>query len=621
MRLMIAEQDLQRIAAANDIVDLIQGYFPLKRAGTVYKALCPFHREKSPSFSVNPARQTFKCFGCGAGGTVFKFVQLYESVSFPEAVKRLAARRGIHFEDEPLSEEASARQRQRKRLLALHAEAATWFHTQLLRTKAAQPARDYLKKRGFTSDVAKTWKLGYAPESWDAFSRWAKGEGYHDHELLASGLVSPREDRGYYDRFRDRLMIPICDDMGQVVAFSGRVLSPDAKGAKYVNSPETPLFTKGKLLFGLHRAKRALVDKKAAIVCEGQIDLITAVEAGVENIIASQGTAFTKDQALMVKRYTGGGEVILCYDSDAAGQKAADRSLAILLGMGLSVRVASFPDGHDPDSFIRTCGADAFIEQIARAPDYFDSQLERFAASPESQTPRGKSDFAARIAPSVALISDIVMREATINNISRHLEIPPEQFASLLKRAKETTWEEPERPWSDSPSAEPEAAPEPPVPPMSNTVKLLTQLVLHDMEALRWLMAQPWEELLRTFVDTELLMKIVRADLAGKTSPLHGNTGADSAALAAFLSTLSGPEQSLLAELLDGGQPSAEPITIAQDCWNDLLRKSLVQKRNALFSRLASPGLSPEEEVNLQKQVLDLTQQLTHIARPLSSPP
>ena len=244
---MIPEHLLEQIAQANDIVDVISGYFPLKRAGSAYKARCPFHQEKTASFNVNPARQIFKCFGCGAGGGVFKFVELYENVNFPEAVKRLAARVGIRVEEEPLSAEEDAQQKLRRRLLALHAATAEWFHTNLLRTKAAQSARDYLKGRGLTIEVAKSWKLGYAPDSWDALTTWARSEGFRDDELIVSGLVTVKQQEGeesssrtphIYDRFRDRLMFPICDkDTSEVIAFSGRVLNSEAFGGKYVNSP------------------------------------------------------------------------------------------------------------------------------------------------------------------------------------------------------------------------------------------------------------------------------------------------------------------------------------------------------------------------------------------------
>lgn len=600
---MISEQVIEQIAAANDIVEVIGAYFPLKRAGATYKALCPFHREKSPSFTVNPARQIFKCFGCGAGGGVFKFVELYENVSFPEAAKRLAARAGIKIVDEPLTEEEDAKQRMRRRLLALHADAAEWFHTNLLRTKAAQSAREYLKKRGLTAEVAKSWKIGYAPEAWDALVNMARRQGYTEGELVASGLVSLREQddpsRGCYDRFRDRVMFPICNkDTGEVIAFSGRILEADAKAAKYVNSPETMLFSKGKVLFGLHKSKRAIIDKSTAIVCEGQIDLITAFEAGVQNVTASQGTAFTRDQALILKRYAS--EVILCFDADNAGLNAAEKSLPALLDAGLSVRVATMPAGHDPDSLIRTEGSEAFQRQIASAKDFFEHLIELNAKSPEFTTARGKAAFARKIAESVAMVPDPMLREAIISNVSARLEIPAQQFIMLLNRQKK-------KPAQNSPAKTPKEKPQ---PVLNNAARLLCLLVLSSREARDWVLARDWENLLQDLPDTEIPMLI----LAGTFDPLDPST------VATFLTTVGVEEQAVLADLLSAKAPP-DPKRVIVECWRDLERRKLEYRRDSLAARLRHPGIPADEVIKLQKQILDLQQQLTHITRPLSPPP
>ena len=354
----IPSETIEHIAAANDIVEVIGTYFPLKRAGASFKALCPFHQEKTPSFTVSPQRQTFHCFGCGAGGSVFRFVMDYEHLDFPAAVHKLAARVGITIVEERRSDDESQQHEARRLLLRLHAEAAEWFHENLLKREAGASARDYLKARGINREVAKSWKLGYAPESWDAFSQWASKEGYRRQELLSSGLVKLREEeRGegeFYDRFRGRIMFPICNDVGEVIAFSGRVLANDATAAKYINSPETPLFRKGRVLFGLHKTKRALIEADCAIVCEGQLDLITLFEAGIQNVVAPQGTAFTEPQAHVLKRFVR--EVVLCFDSDTAGQNAAEHSLEALLQNDLVVRVVAMPPGEDPDSLVRKSG-------------------------------------------------------------------------------------------------------------------------------------------------------------------------------------------------------------------------------------------------------------------------
>src|SRR5712692_5594606 len=332
----IPAESIEQIAAANDIVEVIGSYFPLKRAGASFKALCPFHQEKTPSFTVSPQRQTFHCFGCGVGGSVFRFVMDYEHIDFPSAVRKLAARVGIPVVEGRGPTGAEDRQHETRRtLLQLHGEAAAWFHENLIKKEFAEPARKYLKERGITAEIAKRWQLGYAPEEWDAFGSWAREHGYNTRDLIASGLVKTRDDAAgmpghtSYDRFRGRIMFPICNDVGEVIAFGGRVLEKDAETAKYLNSPETPLFRKGNILFGLHKTTRGLIEANCAIVCEGQLDLITLFEAGITNVVAPQGTAFTESQARILKRFVD--EAVLCFDADEAGQKAAERSLETLL--------------------------------------------------------------------------------------------------------------------------------------------------------------------------------------------------------------------------------------------------------------------------------------------------
>ena len=431
---MIPDEIVEQIAAANDIVDVIGGYFPLKRAGSAFKALCPFHQEKSPSFTVNPQRQRFHCFGCGAGGSVFDFVARYESVDFPTAARRLAERAGIQVMEAERTPAEDRKVRLHKQLLALHQQAAEWFHRLLLEGPQGRAARNYLKGRGIGGEIAERWKIGYAPEGWDLFGRWAQEQGFKPEEVVQSGLVSLRDAEkpqgDFYDRFRDRVMFPICNDFGEVIAFSGRVLSAEAKGAKYVNSPETPLFKKGDVLFGLHKSKRALVDRGTAIVLEGQLDLITSFEAGVQNVVAPQGTAFTEKQARTLKRYVE--EVVLCFDADMAGQKAAERSLPALLGLNLGVRVIELPEGADPDSLIRAEGAEAFTRHVEQARDYFDFQIDTAARREDFATPRGKVKFAHAMAGTVQLIQDRLLREAVAAKVATRLGLPLAEFWSRV---------------------------------------------------------------------------------------------------------------------------------------------------------------------------------------------
>src|SRR3954452_113317 len=355
---IVSPSTLEQIRAASDIVDVIGAALPLKRAGTNFVTLCPFHREKSPSFNVNPHRQIFYCFGCHKGGDVFTFVKEYENISFPEALQRLADRASIPLEYEQT--QAGRQPRHLKEtLLEIHEQLSQRWQMALKNDAAGQIARDYLAKRGVSEEGIKLFRLGYAPDAWDDTVNWAKSKGYETEVMEQSGLIIREEDTDrYYDRFRGRLMFPICDEQGRVIGFSGRVLAGDEKTAKYVNSPESAIFTKGKVMFGLDKSKRALLDAKSVIICEGQLDLIACFMGGVKNVVAPQGTALTADHTRILKRYVD--EVVLCFDSDHAGQGAAVRVLNSLLGNNLAVKVAIVPAPHDPDSFIKAEGGEAF---------------------------------------------------------------------------------------------------------------------------------------------------------------------------------------------------------------------------------------------------------------------
>lgn len=586
---------IEKITQANDIVDVIGSYFPLKRSGPVFKALCPFHKEKTPSFTVNPQRQIFKCFGCNAGGSVIRFVMNYENLDFPSAARRLAERAGIVIPEEDFTGPDKGEAGLKKRLLRLHQEATEWFERCLRKSPGAQGARDYLRSRGINHEVAGRWKIGYAPNSWDAFSNWATGHGYIEEELLASGLVSARQEGGFYDRFRNRVMFPICNEgNGEVIAFSGRILEADPKAAKYVNSPETLLFKKGSVLFGLHKSKRALIEKGTAVVLEGQIDVISAFEAGVQNVIAPQGTAFTDRQAQILKRYVQ--EVILCFDSDAAGQKATERSLGALLDANLIVSVAVMPPGHDPDSLIREHGAAAFAEQIASAHDFFDYQIERQARTPEFATPRGRMQFARNLAESVRLLTDPVLRDTVMNKVAARLEIPTADFRTMLAKA-------PAPPRTESS----EKLAGPAVPSMSNTLRLLCQLALTEPEARTWLFEQPWREILESHPEADLLLKILSAEIR----PGEANS------ITAFSSTLAQGEDAIISSLLLEKR-AGDVETLVRDCWRDLRVREIKRRQESLASRLRTPNLPMEEVGRLQKEILDLQKRFTDIARPLS---
>jgi DNA primase len=430
----ISPATLERIRAASDIVDIIGAALPLKKAGANFTALCPFHKEKTPSFNVNPQKQIFHCFGCHKGGDVFTFVKDYENIGFVDAVRRLAERAKIplEFDNNPAEQQT---RHLKDELLQIHEQITQRWQNCLLNEAAGQLARDYLNKRGVSADAIKLFRLGAAPELWDDTVNWAKSKNYELPLVEKAGLIIRKEETGnYYDRFRGRLMFPICDEQGRVIGFSGRILSGDEKTAKYVNSPETAIFTKSKVFFGLDKSKRALLDAQSAIVCEGQLDLIACFMGGVQNVVAPQGTAFTDQHARILKRYVD--EVVLCFDSDEAGQNAAVRSLDHLLASGIAVRVAVMPKPHDPDSFIKANGGEAFRELVQKAGSFFDYYLKRLCQLNDWSTDNGKLKIVRGMAAELAKTGNSVLIDRYEQHTARALGVNPlsvrEQFKKLL---------------------------------------------------------------------------------------------------------------------------------------------------------------------------------------------
>ena len=590
----IPTQTIEQIAAANDIVEVIGTYFPLKRAGSTFKALCPFHQEKTPSFTVSPSRQTFHCFGCGVGGSVFRFVMDYEHLDFPAAVKKLATRVGIPvIEERGIGREDEDRQQEARRaLLQLHSEAAEWFHDNLVKKKVGELAREYLKGRGIDKRIAKDWQIGFAPESWDAFMSWALERRYQQRLLVESGLVTRREegDNKTYDRFRNRIMFPIHNDVGEVIAFSGRVLDAAAETAKYVNSPETPLFRKGRVLFGLHKTKRGLIEADCAIVCEGQLDLITLFEAGFANVVAPQGTAFTEQQARILKRFVS--EVVLCFDADAAGQKAAERSLDALLQNNLVVRVAEMPAGEDPDSLVRKGGRELFEKQIAGARDFFDWWIERESSAADLDSLSAKMQLARKLAETIGRVQDPLMRGEVANRASARIGVPRGDFDRLLAK-----------PPRDRFSVDDGEAPREVARPPRHDVAMLCLLALRHEEARAFLLAQDWREMLALTPDSGLLVRILEGDLRPD----------DPATLNAFMATLSPGEEALVSGwLLQKVPPNG--LEVAQGFWNGLRQAALRRQLQIAEGRMKLPRLTTGEAVALQKQILDLTEQLRDLS-------
>jgi len=475
---LFSPSTLEQVRAASDIVDIVGSYLPLKHAGANFVALCPFHKEKTPSFNVNPHRQIFHCFGCHKGGDVFAFVQEYEGISFPEAVRRLAERARIPLE---MSNDPAQRERRylKETLLQIHEAITQRWQAALDNDAAGQVARDYLKQRGVPDEAVKLFRLGYAPDAWDDTVNWAKTKDYELPIVEQAGLILRKEGTDhFYDRFRGRLIFPICDEQGRVIGFSGRVLTGDDKTAKYVNSPETPIFTKGKVFFGLDKSRRALLDAGFAIVCEGQLDLIACYMAGVHNIVAPQGTALTAEHARILKRYVD--EVVLCFDSDVAGRNAAIRSLDDLLASGLAIRVATVPAPHDPDSFVKESGGDPFRKLIERAEGFFDFYLQHLCATNDASQDKGRVAVVRGMADALHKTGNAVLLDTYAQKSAQRLGVAVESVRTEFKKARAS-----KKPETSSAELQ-EGATENPAARPSTPEFWLLKLLLLDDELLDW---------------------------------------------------------------------------------------------------------------------------------------
>jgi DNA primase len=474
---MIPPEIVEQVRQATDIVDVIGGYVPLKRSGSKFKALSPFNKEKTPSFFVDPARQMFKCFSSGHGGDVFKFLMLMDHMTFPEAIRRLAQKAGITIpESGPHDPQARSR---REEIFALNAAVAAFWHKRLLSDPAAEPARAYLKSREMDSALAEEFQLGHAPEGWDATLTFARKAGYSPEALEAARLVATSENGRTYDFFRARLMIPIHDENGQVVAFSGRLLDPEAKAQKYVNSHETPVFSKSRILFGLHKTKRAIIDADSAILCEGQIDLMRCWQKGVRNVVAPQGTAFTDEQARKLKRLAK--EVVICFDADNAGQNAAQRAIDVLLKEDVQVRIARIPQGEDPDSLLRKRPVAEFEAIIEEAKDYTTHLLDVACAAEDIASPRGRGAVAQKMAQTIARIPNAVQRETFLLEVARRLQVARNVVDEEVRKAEAQQKRAPVYDHANGASAEVpnEAEPAAPLQPDKLIEALLAILLAH----------------------------------------------------------------------------------------------------------------------------------------------
>ncbi|MBI3328013.1 MAG: DNA primase [Nitrospinae bacterium] len=452
----IPQEVIEEVRRRCDIVEVISEILPLKGSGDNYKALCPFHTEKTPSFTVTRQKQIFHCFGCGVGGNVFHFIMKYEQLTFPEAVAHLARRCGVTLPKHTSHTATAAQDVQREQLYRLNEMAAEYYHTCLQSALPAEKARAYLKKRGIDARAVELFKLGYAPDSWDSLLRYGAGHGIRPQLLADVGLVKAREEgRGFYDRFRDRLMFPICDLTGRVVALGGRLLENIPDAPKYLNSPETAIYKKGKCLYGLHLTKQAIRREGTALIVEGYLDVISVFQAGIEHVVATLGTALTRSHVQVLKAYAR--EAVLVFDGDTAGRSAALRGKEFFLQGyvryflpgahasswqsswegDLHAKVVLLPAGHDPDTFVRSEGREALLARVQEGQPFIEFLLEAETEQHDLTSVQGKLAYVRKLLPLIVNIPNQVERTEYVSQLVKRTGIAASALADELHKLRQ----------------------------------------------------------------------------------------------------------------------------------------------------------------------------------------
>ncbi len=482
MNRAVPDEIVEEIRSRSDIVELINSYVPLKKAGAAYKACCPFHSEKTPSFTVTPQRQRYHCFGCGAGGDVFKFVMEREGVDFPTAIHMLATRCGVVIPEREYStpeerQRAAQNRSMKEKVFEINKLFAEWFMTQL-RQNADSPVAQYFRTREIPNDVADTFMIGAAPDSWDAALNYGTGKGYTPDELLTAGIVTQNEQGRIYDRFRNRLVFTILDEQGRPVAFSARTVEKESQGAKYVNSPETPVFRKSEILYGLYQGRQTIHDKGFIILCEGQIDTISMHRAGFANAVAPQGTAFTDQQGRILKRYAD--KLYVAFDSDSAGQKASCRAIELLLPLDFELKVINMPPDSDPDEIYRQNGPQGISSLVSNAIDWCDFLIIHLSGQFDQNSPAGKTRIINAILPYIQKIESRSGRESYARHLAEKIGMRFETIFQEMRRFRGKAKRNNELSLDSQPSQTSPATSQPEHPKqLAQSEKVLLELAIH----------------------------------------------------------------------------------------------------------------------------------------------
>ena len=418
-----------------NIVEIIQSYIPLKRAGRNFRALCPFHHEKTPSFMISPDKQIFHCFGCGEGGNVFNFVMKYERLNFREALEVIAKKIGFDIPQDKIKAKISSLT---NKFFSINEAAAYFYHLILLKNSQADIARRYLNGRGIKEEAIKEFRLGFSLPGWDEFINYAKKKDWREEVLERAGLALRSKQGKHYDRFRNKLMFPIANNQGKIVGFGARRLDEKEKEPKYTNSPETEIYAKRKILYGLNLAKNYISKSGEAIITEGYFDVIAPYQAGIKNIVGCLGTSFTQEQARILKRYTK--KVILLFDADSSGEIAALRSLDILIEVGLMVKIACLPSGYDADKLVREKSKEALEKIVQDSKDLFDYKLGLLKAAYPVDEAESKARIASEILPTIKKIENLVLKSAYLKRLATEIEVSEQSLLDELKKIKQTEY-------------------------------------------------------------------------------------------------------------------------------------------------------------------------------------
>ncbi|MEE8484038.1 MAG: DNA primase [Nitrospinota bacterium] len=419
---------IDRVREAVDIVEVISSYLPLKKSGANHMALCPFHTEKTPSFSVSQSKQIFHCFGCGEGGNVLTFVMKYENLPFIDAMENLANRAGITLPNKKRDSDDYAR------LYAVNGEAAIFYIKQLREAGEGSSAKRYLKKRGLDDEAVERFSLGLAPDKYESCMKHLVSKKFSAAEIEKAGIIKKGSSGNYFDRLRGRLIFPIFDERNRPVAFAGRILEENIKAAKYINSPETPIYHKGRLLYGLNWAQGAIREKERAIVVEGYMDMIALHLAGIDNVVAVSGTAFTSSQCRTLRRFTT--NFVMLFDGDDAGRKAALRATQVAMEQSVRPGVVVLSSGEDPDTFVKKRGLQAFLEKLEEAKPYMAYRIDLACRQHDVSTAEGRADAVKSLISDLAGINDPIERASYVESLSQRVRIPAAKIEESLRLAR-----------------------------------------------------------------------------------------------------------------------------------------------------------------------------------------